>query len=135
MSDNFNEVNMDRLITARNWQDKYRLILQWARIIKPKNDLRNDHHLVAGCEAKAWLAVEKVGNCYHFIFDSESLVIRGLAAVLFSRLDGAEIETIKKLDISSLMQTAGLQKHLTASRSNGFRTLYQRAVELAESQN
>lgn len=130
--DNLAEVSLDRLMQADNWQAKYRLITDWGTLISHKANLRLNENLVKGCETKAWL-VHRYHNGQHlFLFDSDSRVMNGLAALLLSQINHQSTLTIQALDVMTLLTSAGLHKHLTPSRNNGFARMVERARALAQ---
>jgi len=131
--DDLTSVSLTELMAADNWQAKYRLITEWGKLIGPKPDMRTDENLIKGCETKAWLVHRYSEGKHEFLFDSDSRVMSGLAAVLLSAINRQSLEVIRAFDVADLLQTAGLQKHLTPSRNNGFVRIVERARVLAAS--
>ena len=68
--------------------------------------------------------------CSFFQVDSESRVVKGLAAFLLVLINAKSAQDIAQLDIEKIFAEAGLKKHLSPSRSNGFYALWSR-VKLA----
>ena len=50
--------------------------------------------------------------------DSDSLIVKGLAALLFELLNGQPAEAYATVDLS-LFDTLGFWRHLSSQRSNG----------------
>lgn len=129
-ADDLTSVSLEALIAADNWQAKYRLITDWGKLITVKPHIRVEENLVKGCETNAWLAHDYINDQHIFLFDSDSRVINGLAVLLLSQINNHPSAKVMELNIESLLQQAGLQKHLTPSRNNGFKRILERAREL-----
>lgn len=130
LQDDLTSVSLEKLLLADNWQAKYRLITVWGKLILPKHNMRLQQNLVKGCETSAWLTHYCVRGKHYFLFDSDSLVMNGLAALLLSQMNQQSAETLAELDVAEILQRVGLQKHLTPSRNNGFNRIVDRAREL-----
>lgn len=123
-------LQLQRLASQRNWQDRYRELMRWSKSISAKPDIRTGSNLVRGCEAEAWLAHRQEGGRHYFALDSDSRVVKGLGALLLSQIDGRSAREIEAMDLKKLFVELGLEKHLSRSRSNGFRALLRQALEL-----
>lgn len=130
--DNFQEISSSELLQAIGWQAQYRLITGWGKLITYKPELRQAEHLIKGCEVSAWMAHEVCKGQHRFEFDSDSRVINGLAAWVLTLIDNKTHDELLQVNISQLLLTAGLDKHLTPSRNNGLRAIVLRAYTLAK---
>ena len=128
--DDLSSVSIAELLAANNWQSQYRLITQWGKLIQPKPDLRIADYLIRGCETPAWLAHKMESNRHHFLFDSDSKIINGLAALVLAQLENKTTTEIQMLDLVELLHSVGLEKHLTPSRNNGLQSILVRAGDL-----
>ena len=131
--DDLHSVSVAELIAASNWQAQYRLITQWGKLIRHKPELRVADYLIRGCETPAWLAHKLEDNRHHFLFDSDSKIINGLAALVLAQLENKTSADVQQLDIAGLLHSVGLEKHLTPSRNNGLQSILVRAKALVES--
>jgi len=129
--DDLSTVSLAQLLATDNWQSKYRLITDWGRLIAPKPDLRQPMYVIKGCEASAWMAHDYSEGRHRFAFDSDSRVIKGLAALLLVHINDKTDGELAQLNLAGLLREAGLEKHMTPSRNNGFRAMAIRACELA----
>lgn len=121
--DDFSPIDLHQLINAANWQEKYRLILSWSNCISHKPQLHKEENYLQGCEVASWIKVDKQAATRRFIFDSQSKVIKGLAAVILVQLDGQSVDFIRSWDEASFFEKTHLQKYLTPSRNNGLKAL------------
>lgn len=126
-SQHFNEVSVAALSQSGSWQSRYRLLTGWGKRVFKDLHLRVDTNKIHGCETSAWLSFCVDENQrYHFSFDSESLIINGLAILLLSQVDGRLAVEIHSIDLKRVMTDARLNKHLSPSRSNGVNSIISR---------
>ena len=129
-----NQPNIDEITTrfsqCRSWEEKYRQILLLGKK-QPKADkqLRNPESEVHGCESQVWLyhhVKTDVNNnrpLHYFSIDSDARIIKGLAALLLSRVNGKTGEEIQQLDYEDFFEQLGLLNHFSPSRGNGLRAI------------
>ena len=121
--DDLSSIDLNLLINSNSWQEKYRLILQWSDLIKPKVILQKPEALLKGCEVDSWITSESIQNRHYFLFDSQSKLIKGLAAIILVQLNGKTPEFIRNWNEQEFLQKSQLQKHMTPSRNNGLMAL------------
>jgi SufS family cysteine desulfurase len=127
-ADDFSALQIERLASQRNWQERYRELLNWGKSISAKPQIRQPQSLVRGCESDAWLVHRMEGERHYFALDSDSRVVKGLGALLLSQIDGKTAAEIHALDLTQLFTELGLARHLSQSRSNGFYALLRQAL-------
>jgi SufS family cysteine desulfurase len=121
--DDLSLLRSDDLLMVTSWQKRFKTLQQWGACITYKPQLRQDDYLVKGCETAVWLKHYQQGEQHYFIIDSDSSVIKGLAALLLVCCNGQTRSMIHSLSIEEKYQQLGLQKHLSPSRMNGFMAL------------
>jgi len=121
--DDLSSVDLNLLISTQSWQAKYRLILQWSELIKVKPALQKPEHILKGCEVDSWIKTEITNQSQQFLFDSQSKLIKGLAAIILVQLNGQPREFIRTWNGEEFLQKTQLQKHMTPSRNNGLLAL------------
>jgi cysteine desulfuration protein SufE len=132
--DDLGAVKLPQLMAASNWQQQYKLIIQWGKLIRPKPDVRLPANVIKGCELPVWLVHEQQGEQHYFAFDSDSSVMNGLAALLLVQLNGKTAAQITGENLLQSLRELGLDKHLTPSRNNGFNRIIERALILVGDQ-
>ena len=102
-----------------NWEEKYDYLIEKGQSLPdmPK-DLKDDEHLVKGCQSSVWFATECREGRLYFQTDSDSFIVKGLAALLHELLNGQPAEVFGDIDLS-LFDTLGFWRHLSSQRSNG----------------
>jgi sulfur transfer protein SufE len=124
--DDFSSVELQQLKYVGNWQHQYRLLMQWGNLVSRKEGIRIEDHRLRGCAIPAWL-VYADGQFY---FDSDSRIINGLAALLLSVATRGSPGELYPAHWETLLLDLGLARHLTPSRTNGFRALVRRVHNL-----
>ena len=105
---------------SRDWQQKYRLLMQLGKALPPLPDaLKRDELLVAGCESAAWLCHQQQDGRHYWGFDSDARIIKGVIAALLSQLNGLSQVQLRDVEFEALYQQLGLAQGLSPSRNNG----------------
>jgi len=91
-------------------------------------------YLVQGCQSQVWLIPEpqldSQGKLY-FRADSDSLIVRGIIALLLACYSGKTPAEILAFDVRPLLVKIGLARHLSPSRSNGLFSMVKRMQQIA----
>ncbi len=108
-----------------DWEDKYRFIIDLGRTLPSLPEaLRNETHLVRGCQSQVWLYVECQRIDEHQIImnlhmDSDAHIVRGLIAIVVAALSGRSPREVLEFDIQTLFKYLELLQHLSPTRGNG----------------
>ncbi len=133
--DDLSSISISRLLAADNWQQQYKLIIQWGKLLSPKPEIRAVDNLIRGCELPVWLTCTQREGKLYFSFDADSSVIKGLAALLLVQVNDKTPAELLGLDLVASLQSLGLEKHLTPSRNNGLNGIIGRIYELLKCAN
>jgi cysteine desulfuration protein SufE len=102
-----------------DWMQRYEHLIDLGKsmpLIEEK--FKTDDKLIKGCQSRVWMHSElKDGNVV-FTADSDAIITKGMVALMIRVLSGHTPEEIiqSKLDF---IETIGLTKHLSPTRSNG----------------
>jgi cysteine desulfuration protein SufE len=115
-----------------SWEDRYRYVIELGRKLAPLPDAEhNDKNKVLGCASQVWLVSETKpgpgGPMLEFTGDSDAHIVKGLIAILFALYSGQPARKILDTDAHAVFKQLGLGEHLTPQRSNGFRSMVDRA--------
>ena len=121
----------DDLASLDDWEDRYRYIIDLGRTLAPLPDAeRTAENKVRGCASQVWLSsrIDRDDGKprFHFIGDSDALIVRGLVAIVIALFDGKTADEILATDAEATFGKLDLRAHLTAQRSNGLRALVDR---------
>jgi len=92
--------------------------------------LKNEENLVKGCQSQLWFYLNMDDGKLSLQVDSDSLVMRGIGALLVRLVEGREPWEIKELDLNFLDQL-NIWK-LASNRNNGLLAMMSHLHEQAE---
>ncbi|MCL6271370.1 SufS family cysteine desulfurase [Sansalvadorimonas sp. 2012CJ34-2] len=124
----------DTLLTHKNWQDRYRSIMQLAwDLPKLPDEMRVDDMRLSGCESTVWMYhhYNASEDTLHFAIDSDARIIRGLIVIVMSMLNGRKPAELVNCDVEQLFGELELSNHLSPSRGNGLRAIVQEIRNIA----
>lgn len=102
-----------------DWTERYQYLIDLGRKLPPFPEaLKTEEHRVQGCQSQVWLVAEGTAEQLRFRAISDSAIVSGLIALLlrvYSARPAAEILATEPRFIESI----GLAKHLSPTRSNG----------------
>ena len=78
-------------------------------------------NIIDGCTSKAWLIISELDkNSFSIKTDSDSHIVSGLLYILALSIDKEKKEFIEKVDPITILNSVGLDGHITSQRTNGF---------------
>jgi cysteine desulfuration protein SufE len=106
-----------------DWEDRYqRLIELGSRLERLPAGLKDEKHLIKGCQSQVWLHAALEQGRLRLRADSDALIVRGLVALLLRVYDGREPAEILGADDEWLTRI-GMQRHLSPTRANGLASM------------
>ena len=104
-----------------NPMDKYQHIIDLGKNKEAvSKDIRQSDNLIKGCVSKAWMCIESKDKPVIIVTDSDALIVKGLLKILERLVNDSNIEDIKKLDGSKILNDIGLGYSISSQRTNGF---------------
>ena len=101
------------------WDERYAYLIELGQKMPPLAEAyRTEENIVRGCQSTVWLHRECQDGKVFLESDSDSLIVKGLAALLMRVYSGQSAEDILQVDLSFFEET-GLNKHLSSQRANG----------------
>ncbi len=115
-----------------DWNDKYNYIMDMGDELPaiPESH-KNADTKVEGCQSASWLEVEKRDGKLYFRGDSESILGKGVIAMLLNLLNGYPAEEISQYDFN-IVHAIDLPNHLSPTRKMGLESVMKRITELAK---
>ncbi len=114
---------IDDLAMFEDWDDKYEYIIELAKEedeFPPEE--KNEKNKISGCQSQVWfLAKPKDGKIY-FWADSDSVLVKGLTAMLVSVYSGHTADEIIS-NPPTFLDEIGLTSHLSPTRKNGLNSM------------
>ncbi len=113
-----------------DWEEKYEYLIELGKQLP---SLDEEHRLesnrVHGCMSTVWLVSETdQSDPPHLKLqaDSDSLIVRGLIAVLLGYYQDKDCQEILTTDPNELFSQLGFEQSLSANRRNGLAAMIQR---------
>ncbi|HEV2539134.1 MAG TPA: SufE family protein [Frateuria sp.] len=102
-----------------DWSERYQYLIDLGRQLPPfPDECRTENWRVHGCQSMVWLVPSGDADKMHFKATSDSAIVSGLIALVlrvYSDRPAAEIVATEP----QFVQSIGLAKHLSPTRSNG----------------
>lgn len=124
---------LNQLKKMSTWQDRYKCLISFSRLLPSYPEaLKNDEHLVKGCENPIWLSLNIDSNGHAILNgDSSSRIIKGILASIFMIIKDKSLEEILLLDIKNALEEYGIYGNLASSKQAGITHIIDRIRQLA----
>jgi cysteine desulfuration protein SufE len=102
-----------------DWMDKYNYLIELSRdlpVIDKAQKVKDN--LISGCQSKVWLHASFHDGLIRFAADSDSVITKGIIALLIRVLSDRSPEEIMHADLY-FIDRIGLRQNLSPTRSNG----------------
>lgn len=111
--------------------DQYSYLILQSGLLPPfPGERRREEYLVKGCQSRVWLYTWTEEGRFHLRADSDTLIVRGVLALLIRLLDGADPREVAAAELTLLRETE-LAATFTSDRSSGMRAVIRRIQESA----
>ena len=137
MADQLPEISevQEAFAFLEDWEDRYRYIMDLGEKLPPMPEQeRADRNLIHGCQSTVWVCMSQCGEAVVLSADSDSKLVKGLAAIVVIAVSGQGAAKIARSDLEGLFDGLHLHEHLSPTRSNGLHGMIQqvrgRAAEL-----
>ena len=134
------DLELDNLIADikffDDWEDKYKYIIDLGKTSPSLSEEdKNEKNKVDGCASQVWFLVkeeeENNNKLLYFKGDSDALIVKGLANILFSIFSGKTPKEIIEIAAFEKLKELNLEKNLTMQRSNGLSAMIKRIKQEA----
>ena len=106
-----------------DWTGRYQYLIDLGRKLAPLPEAeRIDANKVDGCQSQVWIVVSGDANRLDLRATSDSAIVSGLVALLLRVYSGQSARDILDTD-PSFINSIGLGKHLSPTRSNGLASM------------
>jgi cysteine desulfuration protein SufE len=117
-----------------DWEEKYVYLIDLGKKLEDMPaELKNDTTRVEGCLSQVWYVLKPSDDDrLHFLADSDSVIVRGLIAVLLILYNGRNPADIDGGEAHELFDSLGFGNHISSNRRNGFAAMVGRIEALAK---
>jgi len=113
------------------WDERYAYLIEIGQKMDPLPDTeKTEDKIVRGCQSTVWLQRECRDGQVYLKADSDSLIVKGLAALLTRILSGQTAEDVLTAELTFFEKT-GLDKHLSSQRANGLMAMIEQIKAFA----
>jgi len=113
------------------WEERYAYLIELGQKMEPLiEEYKTEENIVRGCQSTVWLHRECVDGKVHLLADSDSLIVKGLAALLLKVFSGQPAEDVLAADLSFFAET-GMDQHLSSQRANGLMAMIEQIKAFA----
>jgi len=105
--------------TVSEWDDKYARLIKFGRDLTPfPEEFRTDKNKIEGCQSQVWLNATFNDGKILIDADSDSTIVKGLAALLV-KVYSNQTPTEILASPPSFLNKIGIDSHLSPTRKNG----------------
>jgi len=119
-----------------DWDERYDYLIEMGQDLPDvPAALKRDEFKVQGCQSQVWLLAKPLPGeppRIEITADSDSMIVRGIIAILLLCYSGKTADEILAFDIRALLNRLGFARHLSPSRSNGLHSMVKRIRQIAE---
>jgi cysteine desulfuration protein SufE len=102
-----------------DWTERYQYLIDLGKKLPPfPEEYKTEEYRVHGCQSMVWLVPSGDASRMHFQATSDSAIVSGLIALVLRVYSDRLAEEIVATE-PTFIQTIGLAKHLSPTRSNG----------------
>ncbi len=113
------------------WDERYAYLIELGQKMDPLPEAhKTEENIVRGCQSTVWLHRECQDGVVHLQADSDSLIVKGLAALLMRVYSGQPAVEILQSDLT-FFDATGLNKHLSSQRANGLMAMIDQIKQFA----
>jgi cysteine desulfuration protein SufE len=117
------------------WDERYHYLIDLGRELPDMDEaLKNEKTKVDGCMSQVWMVASMEPTApatMKIVADSDSVIVRGLIAVLLALFSGHTPAEIRATEPEEIFEKLGLKQHLSGQRRNGLYAMVQRIKTLA----
>jgi cysteine desulfuration protein SufE len=128
---------LDEFRDLDDWEDRCDLLIDLGfELPEFPDEARTEQNRVRGCQSNVWMLTKlEPGDPPHveIIADSDSVLVKGLIAVLLAMFSGRTPREILETDVRAAFDEIGMDRHLSTQRKNGLNGMVQRIRDFAAS--
>jgi cysteine desulfuration protein SufE len=124
----------DEFAFFSDWTERYQYLIDLGKQLPAfPEEFRTEEYRVHGCQSMVWLVPSGDASRMHFQAASDSAIVSGLIALVLRVYSDRSAEEIVTTE-PTFIQTIGLAKHLSPTRSNGLAAMLVKLKEYAAAQ-
>jgi len=132
-ADNRQQTIIDEFSQIKNWEDRYKKIIQIGKELpKLSDELYDEKFLVKGCQSQVWLhaSLDDQGRM-ELKADSDAMIVKGLVALLLKAYSGLTPKEVLRTP-PRFIEALEFTEYLSPSRANGFLSMVKQTMLYAQ---
>ncbi|MBU2883991.1 SufE family protein [Psychrosphaera sp. B3R10] len=118
------------LNSTTSWETRYRALMLLGKALPAfPEHAKRDENRVLGCESNVWLYAYLEDDKYYFAIGSDAKIVKGLIAILLSKINGQSQKDIIEFDLQQYLTDLKIFGQLSSSRTNGLNAIRNRVVD------
>jgi len=114
-----------------DWSERYQYLIDLGKKLQDlPAEFKTDEYRVQGCQSMVWMTASGDAHRLEFHAISDSAIVSGLIALLLRVYSGRPAAEVLATE-PDFIQTIGLAKHLSPTRTNGLLAMIKRMREQA----
>ena len=123
---------IDNFSFLDGWEEKYQYVIDLGHKLEPLDDkFKTDDWKVKGCQSQVWLVPQIKNGIFHFMGDSDAILVKGIIAIVLMIYNDKTAEEIKDIDVAEIFIKLVLEENLTPSRRNGMLSMVEKIKQYA----
>lgn len=107
----------------QEWFEKYEKLIEFGKNMPPMDErYKTEENLMSGCQSSVWITSRLENHKVIYQADSDTLIIRGIIAILLKVVNYQSPADIFSMDLKFL-DDIGLSSNLSPSRANGLASI------------
>ena len=131
MSNNIQKIVQD-ISLLNEWEYKYQYIINLGNSVNIEEKERVEKNLVNNCMSKVWLIPYRKNKYFYFKGDSDSLIMKGILAILFTIFSGKSQQEIKSINLGRILKSLNLFYYLSQGRKIGILSIVKSIKQYCE---
>lgn len=105
------------------WFEKYEKLIEFGKNMPfMEEHYKTEENLMSGCQSSVWITSRLENRKVIYQADSDTLIIRGIIAILLKVVNNQSPQDISTMDLRFL-DDIGLSSNLSPSRANGLASI------------
>lgn len=115
---------VDEFALFDDWMLRYEHLIQLGKSLPVMDEqYKTEENIIKGCQSRVWLHAEIDEGKLNFVADSDSVLTKGMIALLVRAFSGQPAEEILKAN-ADFVDKIGLREHLSPTRANGLLSMF-----------
>lgn len=126
---------VEELTPLHDWFEKYEYLIKLGKNLEPLDErFKTEENSISGCQSKVWMKAEMKDKKIYLAADSDTLITKGIIALLFRVLNNQTPEDILNSKLY-FVDKIGLSSNLSPARANGLVSIVKRILSYAREFN